>query len=106
MLPTHQPVTLSITFFPTAFSLDFTTNSLLLTPVTAIEVNDLIYILNPSKPVGPNSITIKLLEIIGCFVSPLLALLVNQSFQSCIFPEKLKIAKVISIFKKEIPSFH
>ena len=37
----------------------------------------------------------------------LLALLVNQSFQSGIFPDKLKIAKVISIFKKgnpELPS--
>ena len=73
-------------------------NSLFLTPVTAIEVNDLINILNPSKSVGPNSIPMKLLKIIGCSVSPLLALLVNQSFQSGIFPDKLKIAKVISIF--------
>ena len=82
-------------------------SSLFLTPVTSIEVNDLINILNPSKSVGPNSIPIKLLEIIGCSVSPLLALLVNQSFQSGIFPDKLKIAKVISIFKKgnpELPS--
>ena len=78
-----------------------------LTPVTAIEVNDLINILNPSKSVGPDSIPIKLLKIIGCSVSPLLAFLVNQSFQSGIFPDKLKIAKVISIFKTgnpELPS--
>ena len=84
-------------------------SSLFLTPVTSIEVNDLINILNPSKSVGPNSIPIKLLKIIGCSVSPLLALLVNQSFQSGIFPDKLKIAKVISIFKKgnpELPSNH
>ena len=82
-------------------------NSLFLTPVTLIEVNDLINILNPSKSVGPNSIPIKLLKIIGYSVSPLLALLANQSFQSGIFPDKLKIAKVISIFKKgdpELPS--
>ena len=82
-------------------------SSLFLTPVTSIEVNDLINILNPSKSVGPNSIPIKLLKIIGCSVSPLLALLVNQSFQSGIFPDKLKIAKVIFIFKKgnpELPS--
>ena len=39
-------------------------NSLFLTPVTLIEVNDLINILNPSKSVGPNSIPIKLLKII------------------------------------------
>ena len=82
-------------------------SSLFLTQVTSIEVHDLINILNPSKSVGPNSIPIKLLKIIGCSVSPLLALLVNQSFQSGIFPDKLKIAKVISIFKKgnpELPS--
>ena len=39
-------------------------NSLFLTPVTLMEVNDLISILNPSKSVGPNSIPIKLLKII------------------------------------------
>ena len=82
-------------------------NSLFLAPVTLIEVNDLISILNPSKSVGPNSIPIKLLRIIGLSISPLLVLLVNQSFQSGIFPDKLKIAKVISLFKKgnpELPS--
>ena len=82
-------------------------NSLFLTPVTAIEVNDLINILNPSKSVSPNSMPIKLLKIIGYSVSPFLVLLVNQSFQSGVFPDKLKIAKVISIFKKgnpELPS--
>ena len=78
-------------------------NSLFLTPVTLVEVNDLINILNPSKSVGPNSIPIKLLKIIGSSVSPFLALLVNQSFQSGIFPDKLKIAKVISLFKKGNP---
>ena len=80
-----------------------TGNSLFLTPVTLMEVNDLISILNPSKSVGPNSIPIKLLKIIGSSVSQFLALLVNQSFQSGIFPDKLKIAKVISLFKKGIP---
>ena len=84
-----------------------TSNSLFLSPATQIEVFDLINILNPSKSVGPNSIPIKLLKIIGFSVSPLLALLVNQFFQSGIFPDKLKIAKVISLFKKgnpELPS--
>ena len=80
-----------------------TCSSLFLTPVTSIEVNDLINILNPSKSVGPNSIPIKLLKIIGVCVSPLLTLLVNHSFQSGIFPDKLKIAKVISLFKKGNP---
>ena len=92
---------------PLDYLSDRTCNSLFLTPVTLMEVNDLINILNPSKSVGPNSIPIKLLKIIGHSVSPLLALLVNQSFQSGTFPDKLKVAKVISLFKKgnpELPS--
>ena len=72
-----------------------------------MEVNDIINILRPSKSVGTNSIPIQLLKIIGSSISPILALLVNQSFQSGIFLDKLKIAKVISLFKKdnaELPS--
>ena len=82
-------------------------NSLFLAPVTQIEVEDIISILNPSKSVGPNSMPIRLLKVIGSSISPLLALLVNQSFQSGTFPNKLKIARVISLFKKgnpELPS--
>ena len=86
--------------------LDYLTNrishSFFLTPVTQIEVKDIINILNPSKSVGPNSISIKLLKIIGHSISPLLALLVHQSFQSSIFPDKLKIARVISLLKRVI----
>ena len=67
--------------------------SLFLTPVTMIEVNDLINILNPSKFLGPNSIPIKLLKIIGCSFSPLLTLLVNQSFQSGISLINLKLPR-------------
>ena len=71
-----------------------TSNSLFLTPVTPFEVKDI------------NSIPIKLLKIVGCSISPLLALLINQSFQSGIYPDKFKIAKVISLFiQKEIQSF-
>ena len=72
-----------------------------------MEVNDIINILSPSKFAGPNGIPIKLLKIIGSSLSPILALLVNQSFQSGIFPDTLKIAKVISLSKKgnlELPS--
>ena len=49
----------------------------------------------------------KLLKVIGSSISPLLALFVNQTFQSGTFPNKLKIARVISLFKKgnpELPS--
>ena len=67
-----------------------TSSSLFLTSVTSMEVNDIINMLSPSKSVGPNSIPIKLLKIIGSSISPILALLVNQSFQSGIFLTSLK----------------
>ena len=55
-------------------------NSLFLTPVTFIEVSDLINVLNPSKSVGPNSKPIKLLKMIGPSVSTILALLLISLF--------------------------
>ena len=84
-----------------------TSNSLFHTPVTLFTVTDISDALEPSKSVSPNSIPIKLLKIVGCSISPLLALLINQSFQSGIYPDKFKITKVISLFKKgnpELPS--
>ncbi len=81
--------------------------SLFLSPVTSEEILDLINLLDSSKSVGPNSIPIKMLKIIGSSISPCLASLVNKSFQVGIFPNKLKVAKVISLFKKgdpELPS--
>ena len=37
-------------------------------------------------------------------VSPILATLINESFSSGIFPDKLKITKVITLHKTENPS--
>ena len=56
-----------------------------------------------SKTVGPHSIPIDLLKILGPHISEALAKLVNQSFLEGIFPSKLKLAKVISLYKKDDP---
>ncbi len=84
--------------------LDYLSNrksySLFLSPVTHEEILDFINLLDSSKSVGPNSIPIKLLKIIGSSISPYLASLVNESFQVGIFPSKLKIAKVLLLSKK------
>ena len=84
-----------------------TSKSFFVEPITHFEVYDIINVLNPSKSVGPYSIPVKLLKILSSSVSPLLASLANHSFQTGIFPEKLKTAKVIALFKKgdcELPS--
>ena len=60
-------------------------NSLFLIPVTHLEAEDLINTLDPSESVGPNSIPIKLLEILGSCVSPHLASLAHDSFNLVLF---------------------
>ena len=78
-------------------------NSIFLSPVTYIEVEEIILNLDPSKSVGPHSIPIYLLKILGPHISEALAKLVNQSLLEGIFPSKLKLAKVISLYKKDDP---
>ena len=47
----------------------------------------------------------KLLKVIAPVIIKPLTLLIIQVLNTGIFPDKLKIAKVIPIYKKEIPSF-
>ena len=80
-----------------------TEHSFFMTPVIPLEISDTISLLKTAKSIGPNSIPIKLLEILSPHISPLLSDIVNESFQSGIFPEKLRLAKVIPLFKKGCP---
>ena len=59
--------------------------------------------LDSSKSIGPNNIPGKLLKIVGLKISHPLATVINQSFTKGIFPSRLKIAKVVPIFKKGDP---
>ena len=56
--------------------------------------------LKTGKSIGPNSIPIKLLKILSPHTSSPLSQIINDSFSSGIFPEKLQHAKVIPLFKK------
>ena len=78
-------------------------NSLYLSPVTHFEVQDVMSNLDSAKSVGPHSIPVNLLKILKRHISHPLAELVNQSFSKGIFPKKLKVAKVVSIYKKGSP---
>ena len=49
---------------------------------------------------GEDGLPIKLLKLINNDICSSITLIINQSFMSGIFPEQLKIAKVIPIFKK------
>ncbi len=74
--------------------------SFFISPCTSDEVSTVIQSLKNGKSCGPNSIPIKLMKILDSHVSVHLATLINESFETGIFPDKLKIAKVIPVFKK------
>ena len=50
--------------------------------------------------VGPYSIPCNLLKMLIAHTSPILTILINESFNTGVFPDKLKIAKVITLYKK------
>jgi hypothetical protein len=53
---------------------------------------------------GFDGVSTKLLKVIEPVILKSLTLLINQVLYSGVFPDKLKIAKVIPIFKKDDPS--
>ena len=71
-----------------------------------LEVVDLNNILNLSKCVGPNSIPITLLKILGSCVSPHLPLLANNSFQTVVFLTISKLKKLLHYSKEVITNYH
>ena len=76
-------------------------NSLFLTPTDSTEILDFINTLDQSKSSGPHSIPPKVLHLIKNDISVLLAKLFNLSFSDGIFPDILKLAKVIPVFKNK-----
>ena len=63
------------------------------------EVMTIILQLNVSKSAGPSDIPISVLRISAPIMVPHLVSIFNQSFASGIFPDLMKLAKVIPIFK-------
>ena len=66
------------------------------------EIHNLIISLNPKKPAGCDNISPKLLIAAKSTMIPLLEYLFNLSFITKTVPDKLKIAKLIPIFKKQL----
>ena len=74
--------------------------SLFLSNATPEEIEALINSLQVIKAVGPYSVPIKLLKMISRPIFLPLCLIINESFTSGIFPDNLKLAKVITLYKK------
>ena len=67
-------------------------------PISTEEILDIIYSLN-NKAVGSYSVPLKLLVLIADLIIVPLCKIINISFFTGIFPDKLKIVKVIPIHR-------
>ena len=67
--------------------------------ISTEEITDIIKSLNASKSTGPSSIPTKLLLLIPDLIILPLCKIINNSFMTGIFPDALKIVKVIPIHK-------
>ena len=76
-------------------------DSFFISPCTKEEIIEIISNFKPKKLAGPNSIPNKILRLLTDDISEHLSIIFNISFATGIFPEKLKVAKVIPIHKKD-----
>ena len=75
-------------------------NQFRLTLTTPLEITKIIISIKLSKASGPNSIQTKLLKDCIDTFSFIISMLINKSFSEGSFPDFLKLANVIPIFKK------
>ena len=76
-------------------------DSFFISPCTKEEIIEIISNFKPKKSAGPSSIPTKILRLLTDDISEHLSIIFNLSFATGIFPEKLKVAKVIPIHKKD-----
>ena len=95
---TDSKIPVSVNITPEKFLKDRSDFEFLISNVTEDEVLEIIKSLE-NKSTGPYSIPLKLLNIIPDLIIQPLCRLINKSFSSGIFPDLLKIVKVIPIQK-------
>ena len=88
---------------PINFMGDRVQNSFFAAPSFPVEISDIISLLKSGKSLGPNSIPTKILKLPSPLTSSPLSQIINESLQSGVFPDKMKLAKVIPLFKKGCP---
>ena len=74
-------------------------HSFFMKPTSCYEISKIISNLDSGKSLGPNSVPIYILKVSNDFFSELLSKVINLSFETGIFPDLCKLAKVIPIFK-------
>ena len=88
---------------PVDFMDDRIGSSFFIAPSVPLEISEIISLLKTGKSLGPHSIPMKILKILSPLISSPSSKIINESFQSGAFPDKMKLAKVIPMFKKGCP---
>ena len=78
-------------------------SSFFISPASHEEIEVIINSLKSGKAAGPHRIPIYLLEILSEYIAVPLCDIVNESFSSGIFPDMMKLAKVIPLHEKNSP---
>ena len=73
-------------------------------PTTSVEIYNLIMNLKNNKAPGPDNIGPKLIKFVAGEICNPLQYIYNLSFEQGIIPDKLKLAKVIPVFKSGDPT--
>ena len=68
-------------------------------PTTDVEISNMLINLNPNKATGIDNIPAKILKISSNCISQSLSSIINSTFETGIFPNKWKIAKISPISK-------
>ena len=68
-------------------------------PTTDVEISNMLTNLNPNKATGIDNVPAKILKISSNCISQSLSSIINSTFETSIFPNKWKIAKISTIFK-------
>ena len=75
--------------------------SIFIKPTSKTEILNLISSLNNSKSSGPFSIPTDIFKMTGNIMASPLTEIINLSFSTGIYPNNLKIAKIIPVFKNK-----
>ena len=80
------------------FLINGVTSTIFLEPAFINEIFNIINELNTNKAAGYNDISCYFIKLSSSVLTPVLSTLVNSSLTLGIFPKKLKLSKVISLF--------
>ena len=75
--------------------------SFFLTPTTEYEISRIINKLKPKLSTGIDEISCKLIKQSSIIIIPLITYIINLSLETGIVPDKMKLAKVIPIYKSK-----